>query len=170
MSPMTVEAMRAIRTRGQPKSVGGRPLLPRASRTHNGALNGHHARRPSPADKRMLVKVHAASVNPLDWHYMRGEPYLMRAGAGIGAPENIHMGVDFAGTVVSVGKDVTRFKPGDEVFGGKGGAFGEYVSVAEKGSVAMKPANATFDQAAAVPIAAVTSLQALRDKGTLQPR
>jgi NADPH:quinone reductase-like Zn-dependent oxidoreductase len=125
--------------------------------------------KPSPADKRMLVKVHAASVNPLDWHYMRGEPLVMRAGVGIGTPDNIHMGVDFAGTVVSVGKDVTRFKPGDEVFGGKGGAFGEYVSVAEKGSVAMKPANVTFEQAAAVPIAAVTALQALRDKGKIQP-
>jgi NADPH:quinone reductase-like Zn-dependent oxidoreductase len=124
--------------------------------------------KPLPADNRMLVKVQAASVNPLDWHYMRGEPYVMRPDAGIGAPGNIHMGVDFAGTVVSVGKDVTRFKPGDEVFGGKGGAFGEYVSVAEKGSVAMKPSNVTFEQAAAVPIAAVTALQALRDKGKLQ--
>ena len=124
---------------------------------------------PSPADKRMLVKVHAASVNPLDWHYMRGEPYLLRAAAGIGAPDSIHMGVDFAGTVVSVGKDVTRFKPGDEVFGGRTGAFGEYVSVAEAGSVAIKPANVTFEQAAAVPIAAVTALQALRDKGKIQP-
>jgi NADPH:quinone reductase-like Zn-dependent oxidoreductase len=122
---------------------------------------------PPQADKRMLVKVHAASVNPLDWHYMRGEPYVMRPAAGIGVPDNIHMGVDFAGTVVSVGKDVTRFKPGDAVFGGKGGAFGEYVSVAESGSVALKPANMTFEQAAAVPIAAVTALQALRDKGKL---
>jgi len=103
--------------------------------------------RPSPADNRMLVQSARRLVNPLDWHYMRGEPYLMRAGAGIGVPDNIHMGVDFAGTVVSVGKDVTRFKPGDAVFGGKGGAFGEYVSVAEKGSVAMKPANVTFEQA-----------------------
>jgi NADPH:quinone reductase-like Zn-dependent oxidoreductase len=125
--------------------------------------------KPSAADKRMLVKVHAASVNPLDWHYMRGEPYLMRLGVGIGAPEDFHMGVDFSGTVVSVGKDVTRFKPGDEVFGGRDGAFGEYVSVAEKGSVAIKPANITFEQAAAVPIAAVTALQALRDKGKIQP-
>jgi NADPH:quinone reductase-like Zn-dependent oxidoreductase len=124
---------------------------------------------PSSADKRMLVKVHAASVNPLDWHYMRGEPYLLRAAAGIGVPDSIHMGVDFAGTVVSVGKDVTRFKPGDEVFGGRTGAFGEYVSVAETGSVAIKPANVTFEQAAAVPIAAVTALQALRDKGKIQP-
>ena len=123
---------------------------------------------PSPADKRILVKVHAASVNPLDWHYMRGEPYLVRAAAGIGAPDDIHLGVDFAGTVVSVGKDVTRFKPGDEVFGGRTGAFGEYVSVAEAGSVAIKPANVTFEQAAAVPIAAVTALQALRDKGKIQ--
>jgi NADPH:quinone reductase-like Zn-dependent oxidoreductase len=124
---------------------------------------------PSPEDKRMLVKVHAASVNVLDWHYMRGEPYLLRAAVGIGVPDSIHMGVDFAGTVVSVGKDVTRFKPGDEVFGGRTGAFGEYVSVAEGGSVAMKPANVTFEQAAAVPIAAVTALQALRDKGKIQP-
>jgi NADPH:quinone reductase-like Zn-dependent oxidoreductase len=125
--------------------------------------------KPSAPDKRMLVKVHAASVNPLDWHYMRGEPYLMRLGVGIGTPDDIHMGVDFSGTVVSVGKDVTRFKPGDEVFGGGDGAFGEYVSVAEKGSVAIKPANITFEQAAAVPIAAVTALQALRDKGKIQP-
>src|ERR1700761_4171223 len=123
---------------------------------------------PPQADKRMLVKVHAASVNPLDWHYMRGEPYFMRLGAGIRVPDDIHMGVDFAGTVVSVGKDVTRFKPGDAVFGGKGGAFGEYVSVAESGSVALKPINMTFEQAEAVPIAAVTALQALRDKGKLR--
>jgi NADPH:quinone reductase-like Zn-dependent oxidoreductase len=123
---------------------------------------------PQPADNRMLVKVHAASVNPLDWHNMRGEPYLVRAGSGMGAPIDIHMGVDFAGTVVSVGKSVTRFKPGDAVFGGKAGAFGEYVSVAEAGSVAMKPTNMTFEQAAAMPIAAITALQALRDKGKVR--
>jgi NADPH:quinone reductase-like Zn-dependent oxidoreductase len=123
---------------------------------------------PQPADNRMLVKVHAASVNPLDWHNMRGEPYLVRAGSGMGAPSDIHMGVDFAGTVVSVGKSVTRFKPGDAIFGGKGGAFGEYVSVAEAGSVALKPTNMTFEQAAAMPIAAITALQALRDKGKLR--
>ena len=124
--------------------------------------------KPPPADNRMLVKVHAASVNPLDWHYMRGEPYLVRAESGMGAPNDIHMGVDFAGTVESVGKDVKLFKPGDAVFGGRTGAFAEYVSVAENGSVAMKPANMTFEQAAAVPIAAITALQALRDKGKLQ--
>lgn len=124
--------------------------------------------KPSLADDRMLVKVHAAAVNPLDWHYMRGEPYLVRAIAGIGAPNSIHMGVDFSGTVESVGKNVTRFKPGDAVFGGRDGAFGEYVSVAEKGSVTLKPANVTFEQAAAVPIAAISALQALRNKGHVQ--
>jgi NADPH:quinone reductase-like Zn-dependent oxidoreductase len=121
--------------------------------------------KPGPVDDRVLVKVRAASVNPLDWHYMRGEPYFMRLLAGMGAPDSIHMGVDFAGTVESVGKNITRFKPGDEVFGGRDGAFAEYVSVRENGSLAMKPANLTFEQAAAAPIAAVTALQALRDKG-----
>lgn len=121
--------------------------------------------KPLPEDDRILVKVHASSVNPLDWHYMRGEPYFMRSMAGLGVPHSIHMGVDFAGTVESVGKHVTRFKPGDEVFGGHDGAFAQYVSVGENGSVAMKPVNMTFEQAAAAPIAAVTALQALRDEG-----
>jgi NADPH:quinone reductase-like Zn-dependent oxidoreductase len=121
--------------------------------------------KPPQADDRMLVKVRAASVNPLDWHYMRGEPYFMRVMSGMGAPNSVQMGVDFAGTVESVGKNVTRFKPGDAVFGGRDGAFADYVSVREQGSVAIKPANLSFEQAAAVPIAAVTALQALRDKG-----
>jgi NADPH:quinone reductase-like Zn-dependent oxidoreductase len=124
--------------------------------------------KPAPVDDRMLIKVHAASVNPLDWHYMRGEPYAARAMIGMGSPNSIHIGVDFAGTVESVGKKVTRFKPGDEVFGGHDGAFAQYVSVAESGSLSMKPGNVTFEQAAAVPIAAVTALQALRDKGRIQ--
>jgi NADPH:quinone reductase-like Zn-dependent oxidoreductase len=124
--------------------------------------------KPVPADDRMLVKVHAASVNPLDWHFMRGKPYIMRPMAGFGAPKDTRMGVDFAGTVEAVGKDVTQFKPGDEVFGGADGAFAEYVTVRGKGSVALKPANISFEQAAAVPIAAITALQALRDQGKLQ--
>lgn len=124
--------------------------------------------KPTPADNEVLVKVHAASVNPLDWHYMRGEPYIMRLDAGLGAPESTRMGVDFAGTVEAVGKDVKQFKPGDEIFGGKKGAFGEYVSVREDRPIVLKPANVTFEQAAAVPIAGVTALQALRDHGHLQ--
>jgi NADPH:quinone reductase-like Zn-dependent oxidoreductase len=124
--------------------------------------------KPIPADNGVLVKVLAASVNPLDWHYMRGKPYVMRPMAGLGAPDDIRLGVDFAGTVESVGKSVRRFKPGDEVFGGADGAFAEYVSVRENGSLALKPANVTFEQAAAVPVAAITALQALRDNGRVQ--
>ena len=125
--------------------------------------------KPTPADDEVLVKVHAASVNPLDWHYMRGSPYLMRLGSGLGAPKRPGMGVDLAGTVEAVGKDVTRFKPGDEVFGGRNGAFAEYVIVPDDRALALKPSSVTFEQAASMPIAAITALQALRDKGQLKP-
>lgn len=124
--------------------------------------------KPALADDRLLVKVRAASVNPLDWHYMEGKPYIMRPMAGVGAPKDIRLGVDFAGTVEAVGKNVKRFKPGDEVFGGADGSFAEYVTVREMGSVALKPPNMSFEQAAAVPIAAITALQALRDKGQIR--
>jgi len=124
--------------------------------------------KPTPGDDEVLVKVHAASVNPLDWHYMRGSPYFIRLGSGVGAPKDIRSGVDFAGTVETVGKDVERFKPGDEVFGGANGAFAEYVTIRDSRALAMKPANITFEQAASVPIAAITALQALRDKGKIK--
>lgn len=124
--------------------------------------------KPTPADDGVLIKVHAAAVNPLDKHYMHGTPYVVRMSAGLSAPEDIRMGVDFAGTVEAVGKNVTRFKPGDEVFGGADGAFAEYVTSAEHRSLVLKPAGITFEQAAAVPIAAVTALQALRDTGKLE--
>jgi len=125
--------------------------------------------KPTPADDEVLIKVVAASVNPLDWHYMRGSPYIMRLGTGLGAPNSTSMGVDFAGTIEAVGKNVKRFKPGDEVFGGRSGAFAEYVTVSEDQALVLKPANITFEQAASVPIAAVTALQALRDKGKIEP-
>ncbi len=124
--------------------------------------------KPVPADHDVLVRVRAASVNPLDWHYLRGEPYIMRMSAGIGTPATARLGVDFAGTVEAVGKAVTRFKPGDAVFGGKRGAFAQYVRVPEDQSIVPKPDGVSFEQAAAVPIAAVTALQALRDKGRLE--
>lgn len=124
--------------------------------------------KPVPASDEVLVKVHAASVNPLDWHYMRGKPYLIRLSEGFGAPDDSRLGVDFAGTVEAVGGSVTRFKPGDEVFGGKFGAFAEYVSVGESRAIALKPANLSFEQAASVPIAALTALQGLRDQGRIQ--
>jgi NADPH:quinone reductase-like Zn-dependent oxidoreductase len=132
-------------------------------------LNFEDVEKPRPADDEVLVKVVAASVNPLDWHYMRGSPYLMRLGTGLGTPDDSSMGVDFAGTVEAVGKNVKRFKPGDEVFGGRGGAFAEYVTIPEDRALALKPANITFAQAASVPIAAISALQALRDKGKLKP-
>jgi NADPH:quinone reductase-like Zn-dependent oxidoreductase len=125
--------------------------------------------KPIAADDEVLVKVHAAAVNPLDWHYMTGKPYIMRMSSGLGTPEDIRRGVDFAGTVEAVGTNVKRFKPGDEVFGGRGGALAEYVTVREDRALARKPANVSFEQAAAIPVAAITALQGLRDKGRLQP-
>lgn len=125
--------------------------------------------KPTPADNEVLVKVAASSVNPKDWHRMRGTPYLMRLMSGLGAPTNTRLGVDFAGTIEAVGKNVTRFKPGDEVFGGRTGAFAEYVVIPEDRALALKPDSITFEQAAAVPIAGITALQALRDKGKLKP-
>jgi NADPH:quinone reductase-like Zn-dependent oxidoreductase len=122
--------------------------------------------KPVPRDNQVLVRVRAASVNPYDWHMMTGKPYIMRLGTGVGAPDYTRPGRDFSGTVEAVGKDVTKFKPGDEVFGGAGGAFAEFVAAGEK-SIARKPAEMTFEQAAALPIAALTALQALRDHGQL---
>jgi NADPH:quinone reductase-like Zn-dependent oxidoreductase len=124
--------------------------------------------KPTPADDELLVKVHAASLNPVDWHYMRGSPYLMRLSSGLGTPKDGRVGVDFAGTVEAVGKTVTRFKPGDEVFGGADGAVAEYAVVRESRAVTLKPPNVTFEQAASVPVAALTALQGLRDKGEIK--
>jgi len=125
--------------------------------------------KPVPAAGEVLVRVQRAGVNPLDWHYMRGSPYIMRLGSGLGAPGRPRLGVDFAGTVEAVGAGVTLFRPGDRVFGGKFGAFAEYVTLDEEGSLAPMPANMDFDQAAGAPIAALTALQALRDHGRVQP-
>jgi NADPH:quinone reductase-like Zn-dependent oxidoreductase len=124
--------------------------------------------RPPGAEDGVLVRVHAASVNPLDWHTLIGEPYLVRIEAGLRKPKSETLGVDFAGTVEAVGKSVTEFQPGDEVFGARTGAFAEYVSVREERAVVRKPANVSFEEAAAVPIAAITALQGLRDKGRLR--
>jgi NADPH:quinone reductase-like Zn-dependent oxidoreductase len=126
--------------------------------------------KPTPADDQVLVKVRAASVNPYDWHFVEGTPKIMRLmGVGLRKPKDTRLGVDFAGTVEAVGKNVTQFKPGDEVFGGRGGAFAEYVCVRGNRAVALKPANLTFEQAASVNIAGITALQAIRDKGKVQP-
>jgi NADPH:quinone reductase-like Zn-dependent oxidoreductase len=126
--------------------------------------------KPAPNDDQILVKVRAASINPYDWHFIEGTPKIMRLmGVGLRKPKDTRVGVDFAGTVESVGKNVTQFKPGDDVFGGRGGAFAEYVCRRAEGAVALKPASITFEQAAAVNIAGITALQAIRDKGKVQP-
>jgi NADPH:quinone reductase-like Zn-dependent oxidoreductase len=123
--------------------------------------------KPTPKDNEVLIKIRAASVNPLDWHYMRGTPYLVRIGAGLRKPKVTRLGVDMAGQVEAVGKNVTQFQPGNEVFGVCKGAFSEYGCAIED-KLTLKPTNVTFEQAAAVPVAAISALQGLRDKGQIQ--
>src|SRR5882672_7719276 len=112
--------------------------------------------KPAPSDDQILVRVRAASINPYDWHFVEGTPYVMRAmGVGLRKPKDTRLGVDFAGTV--------------EAVGGRGGAFAQYVCPRATRAVALKPANVSFEEAASVNIAAITALQALRDKGKVQP-
>ena len=123
--------------------------------------------KPAPTDNEVLVKIHAAAINPLDRFFMRGAP-LIRLIPGMRKPRDTRLGVDLAGQVEAVGKNVTQFKPGDEVFGACRGSLAEYVCVPED-KLALKPANISFEDAAAVPIAALTALQGLRDRGRIQP-
>lgn len=122
--------------------------------------------KPDVTDDGVLVRVRAASINPVDWYGVTGKPYVARIQGGLSKPKSNRLGVDFAGTVEAVGKDFTQFRPGDEVFGARNGALAEYVCVRD--AVVLKPANLTFDQAAAVPVAALTALQGLRDKGRIR--
>lgn len=125
--------------------------------------------RPALADDTVLVKVHVAAVNPLDWHYMRGKPYVMRFDSGLGAPKDAGIGVDFAGTVEAIGTAVTRFKVGDRVFGVGDGSLADYVAVRESRTIVTIPDGIDFADAAAVPVAAMTALQAVRDKARVAP-
>jgi NADPH:quinone reductase-like Zn-dependent oxidoreductase len=122
---------------------------------------------PSLRDDSVLVRVRAVSVNPYDWHFMRGEPYFMRLFSGLRAPRRCRLGADFAGQVESVGKNVEDFQVGDEVYGLRDGAFAEYLCAPGK-EVARKPRNLSFEHAASVPMAGLTALQGLRDSGQLQ--
>jgi NADPH:quinone reductase-like Zn-dependent oxidoreductase len=124
--------------------------------------------KPTPGVDDVLIKVRAASVNPLDWHFMRGTPYFVRGMAGLRKPKMGRLGVDVAGQVEAVGGNVSLFAPGDAVYGSCRGAFAEY-ACASGSSLVMKPENMTFEQAACVNVAALTALQALRDKGQIQP-
>ena len=120
--------------------------------------------KPVPNAGEILVKVYAASANPLDWHLMRGAPFLARLDGGLRKPKDSRLGADFAGRVEAVGSNVTQFQPGDEVYGDHRGSFAEYSTVPVN-RVALKPANLSFEEAAAIPVAAVTALQGLRDAG-----
>ena len=128
--------------------------------------------KPTPKDNEVLVRAYAASVNPLDWHSMRGKPLTERLTAGLREPKHKILGADVAGRIEAVGSDVKQFQPGDEIFGDLYwhgfGAFAEYVSVPER-NVALKPANLTFEEAAAAPQAAITALHAVRDQAEVQP-
>jgi NADPH:quinone reductase-like Zn-dependent oxidoreductase len=121
---------------------------------------------PVPNDNQVLVKVRAVAVNPLDLTITG--PLALRPISGLRKPKETRVGVDYSGTVEAVGKNVTNFKPGDEVFGGKTGSFAEHICVLADRAVAVKPRNVTFEHAAAVPVAAITALQGLRDKGHIQ--
>src|SRR5438046_4728096 len=132
-----------------------------------GNLQLRELEKPSPNDNEVLVRVRAASINPVDGHLIRGS-WMMRPMSGLRKPENTRFGADVAGTIEAVGKDVTNFKSGDEVFGAKNGAVADYICVKADRAIVMKPSNITFEQAGSVGIAGVTALQGLRDKGHIQ--
>ena len=135
-------------------------------------LHLEEVQNPTPGDDEVLVKVHAASVNAADWHILRADPFLARLANGLLKPKNTKLGADVAGRVEAIGSNVTQLQVGDAVFGEMSlnelGSFAEYVCVPED-LLALKPARMTFEQAAAVPLAAFTALQGLRDKGQIQP-
>ncbi len=137
-------------------------------------LNLEEVREPTPRDDEVLIKVHAASANARDWRLLRADPFLVRLNLGLLKPKHNTLGSDIAGRVEAVGGNVKQFQPGDEVFGDLsgggfgGGGFAEYVCASED-ALALKPASLTFEEAAAAPMAAVTALQGLRDKGRIQP-
>ena len=129
-------------------------------------LELHEVERPVPGDDQVLVRVHASSVNPVEWYGVTG-PYFGRIGNGLRRPKDPTVGADLAGRVEAVGREVTAFRPGDEVFGVSGGSWAEY-ACASPARLALKPGDLSFEEAAAVPVAGVTALQALRDKGRVE--
>src|SRR5207302_8246027 len=144
------------------------PMKPIVSCEYGAAnLQLRELEKPAPLDNEVLVRVRAASINPVDGHMIRGS-WLMRPMSGMRKPKNTRFGTDFSGMVEAIGKDVTTFKPGDEVFGAKNGAVAGYICVNADRAVVMKPANVTFEQAGSVAVAGLTALQGLRDMGRIQ--
>ncbi len=132
-----------------------------------GGIRVERIAKPVPSEGRVLVRIRASSVNPVEWYGVSGQPKLVRLSGGIGKPSFARTGVDMSGVVEAVGPGVTLFKPGDEVFGSASGALAEYAVAREQGAIAIKPQNMTFEEAAAIPIAAITALQGLRDQGQI---
>jgi NADPH:quinone reductase-like Zn-dependent oxidoreductase len=124
--------------------------------------------RPTPRDDQVLIRVHASSINPVEWYGTSGQPQIMRLQGGIGLPSDWKLGYDMAGTVEVVGAQVTRFKVGDRVYGGVHGALSEYVVARGEGNIVTMPDNMSFEEAAGIPIAAITALQGLRDSGGIK--
>jgi NADPH:quinone reductase-like Zn-dependent oxidoreductase len=171
--------MERATTRAAPDQDVARGDPPATSKTMKAAVRDRYGspevieireiEKPTPSDEEVLVRVHAVSVNPADWYGVTGRPFVGRVQMGLLKPKERALGVDYAGTVEAVGRNVTLFRAGDAVFGGRNGAFAEYLCARADRAVVKKPANVTFEEAAAVPIAAITALQGLRDKGNLQP-
>jgi NADPH:quinone reductase-like Zn-dependent oxidoreductase len=132
-----------------------------------GSLDVRDVETPEPGEGELLVRVRASSLNAVDWYGVKGRPYFARPLMGLRKPRSGEAGTDFAGVVAAVGEGANRFAPGDDVYGCKGGAFAEYVVAGA--AVAQKPANLSFEEAAAVPVAGVTALQGLRDHGSVRP-
>ena len=171
MEPATAQASEPSSERDSARDVGAPKQTMKASvRDRYGSpdvLELREIDKPDLADDGVLVRVRAASLNRADWYLLTGGALVIRPMWGLVKPKQRVLGVDFAGTVEAVGKDVTEFRPGNEVFGGRSGSLAEYVCV--RVGVALKPANVTFEEAAAVPVAALTALQGLRGKGQIQP-
>jgi NADPH:quinone reductase-like Zn-dependent oxidoreductase len=157
-NPVTAETMRAI----VQENYGGPDTL------HRAQISTRNIDHPNIDDNDVLLRVHAAGLDRGTWHVMTGRPYLLRLGFGIRRPKNPVPGIDVAGTIVAVGSAVTKFAAGDDVYGIGRSTFAEY-AVARADKLARKPARATFAQAAAVPVSALTALQALRDAGRVAP-
>ncbi len=163
---MTVTAYDSPCPTATPADAGSdsiRALVPRCYGVQN--IRVERIAKPVPAEGQVLVRIRASSINPAEWYGINGQPYLVRLAGGIGKPNDTRAGYDAAGVVEAVGPKVTRFKPGDEVFGGVPGALGEYGIAREQGGIVLKPANLSFEEAAGMPIAAITALQGLRDNG-----
>src|SRR5690349_300625 len=142
-----------------PASASGGNSMRAITRRCYGIAQGLHVERlekPAPKEGRILIKVHASSVNPVEWYGATGQPYLVRLGGGVGTPDDWHIGTDVAGVVEAVGANVTEFKVGDEVFGAAYGAYAEYATSRANGGIVLKPAELSFEEAAGIPIAALT--------------